>query len=256
MLLQAKGIVKRFGGVSALDGVDLNVPQGIIQAVIGPNGSGKTTLINSLSGTYVPDEGSIQLNGAELVGARPHKIAQQGLARTFQNIRLFGTLSVLDNVKIAAQRHTPVTLLDVMLKTGAHKLAERETEERARAALDLVGLGTRALDRANALPYAQQRLLEIARAIAAEPLMLLLDEPAAGMTMTEALALLEIIQNLRKRIGITVLLVEHNVRLVMGISDRIAVLDFGRKIAEGTPSEIQKDPAVIAAYLGRRRAHA
>ncbi|HET7886698.1 MAG TPA: ABC transporter ATP-binding protein, partial [Bradyrhizobium sp.] len=222
-IITARGVTRRFGGLVALDKIDLDVPAGIVQAIIGPNGSGKTTLLNALSGASHADAGSIRVGGHEIFRLKPHRIARLGLARTFQNIRIFENLSVIENVKVAAAGNRRTSFADMLVANARHRNSEADIETAAREALETVGLAHRADDRATQLPYAQRRLLEIARALASTPSVLLLDEPAAGMNMTESMTLLDTIATLKRR-GITILLVEHNVRLVMGISDRVTVL--------------------------------
>jgi len=248
-LLEVREVSKRFGGVQALSAVSFDVPAGAIYGLIGPNGAGKTTLFNVLTGLAVPDAGSMRLEGRPLLGAKPHSVAQAGIARTFQNIRLFANLSALENVMIGRHARTRAGVLAAVLKTRTQRAEEAAIEARAFELLDYVGIASRANALARNLSYGDQRRLEIARALATEPKLLALDEPAAGMNPTETVALRTLLQRIRAD-GVTLLLIEHDMRLVMQACDRVLVLDFGRVIAEGAPREVQRDPAVVAAYLG------
>lgn len=249
-LLQVERLTRRFGGLVAVNSISFDVGEGEIFGLIGPNGAGKTTLFNMLTGLQRPSSGYIRYRGDEISRLRPDQIARRGVARTFQNIRLFGNLSALDNVMIAQHIHTRSGILSGVLSFPLAKREEARTRERARELLDLVGLLSRAHDEARTFPYGGQRRLEIARALALEPSILLLDEPAAGMNPNEKRDLSIFIREIRTRFKLTVLLIEHHVPLVMGLCDRIAVLNFGEMIALGVPAQVRQHPAVIDAYLG------
>ncbi len=249
-VLEVEKLTRRFGGVTAVDGVSFSVEPGEIFGLIGPNGAGKTTVFNLVSGITRPSSGTYRHQGADITAARPHQVARRGIARTFQNIRLFAELPVLQNVMIAADTHIRSGFFGGILGLGTAPARERAVRERARELLSLMGLSGREDVKARNLPYGDQRRLEIARALALDPNLLLLDEPAAGMNPNERGALSELICDLRDRFGLTVVLIEHHVPLVMGVCNRIAVLDFGRLIALGEPQVVRRDPAVVEAYLG------
>jgi branched-chain amino acid transport system ATP-binding protein len=254
-LLNVRGLTKRFGGLVANNAIDLAVPEGSLFAVIGPNGAGKTTFFNMLSGFLRPTAGTVELGGEDITNVRQDKIAAMGLIRTFQLVQMFQGMSVAENVEVGFHLRTRGGIASALMRPPWLRRQETETRAKARELLDFVGIGAQAEMNAELLPYGQQRLLEVARAMAAQPRLLLLDEPAAGLNAHETDALAEVIQHINAR-GVTVLLIEHDVGLVTRIAHRIAVLDFGCKIAEGTPDEIKQHPDVIAAYLGTEAEHA
>jgi branched-chain amino acid transport system ATP-binding protein len=248
-LLELQNVTRRFGGLVALDAVSFAVQEGGVTAVIGPNGAGKTTLFNIISGAHAPSGGRILFDGADVTGVAPERMAARGLVRTFQLVQLFHNLSTLENVKVGCHLHTRGGLLSAIIPLSRVVQAERDLDRKARELLAFVGLSDYADAPASALGYGQQRLLEIARALGAKPKLVLLDEPAAGLDAAETKRLAAMIRSIAER-GTTVFLIEHDMNLVMSTADRVIVLDFGRKIAEGAPDDIRRDPAVVAAYLG------
>ena len=250
-LLKIRNLTKNFGGVKAVDTFNCDVQEGRIQAIIGPNGAGKTTIFNLITGIYQPSAGEVEYDGKLITGQAPYQVANLGIARTFQNIRLFPDFSVLENIQTADHHRASYSLFHGFLPTALRRKEERESREHAMDLLRLVGLEQRSGERARNLPYGHQRRLEIARALNLDPKILLLDEPAAGMNPEETQSLMALtIQQIKEQFNLTILIIEHHMELVMGLCDFITVIDFGKEIAEGTPDQVQANPAVIQAYLG------
>ena len=249
-ILDIQRCTKKFGGLVAVRDLNMALNSGDLYGLIGPNGAGKTTIFNLITGVYVPDEGSISLDGREIHGFKPSTIAKQGMSRTFQNIRLFGSMTVLENVQVAHHMHRKQSVFDAIMRMPSMKEEEAEIRRSGMELLKIFGLDKRAHELAKNLPYGSQRRLEIARALATHPKVLLLDEPAAGMNPQESVDLMHLIQFCRDKFGLTILLVEHNMKVVMGVCEKIQVIDYGETIALGSPKEIRDNPKVIEAYLG------
>lgn len=249
-VLEMRHVEKHFGGVRAIDDFSVAIAEGAVHGLIGPNGAGKTTIFNTITGIYKPSAGSIHFYGADITAVTPHAAANMGIGRTFQNIRLFSNMSVLQNVVMASHMDAKYSLPEAMLRLGRYRACEKQIQEKAMGLLEAVGLQDRAQERANCLPYGHQRKLEIARAMALNPKLLLLDEPAAGMNAEESQDLVSFIQQIKKRFSITVLMIEHHMDVVANLCDTVTVLNFGKIICEGTPAEVKSDRAVIDAYLG------